>query len=506
MKLISCYNPQVVFNKYSQELVVARCGKCPACLNARSASWVERLDLEMQNHKYTWFATFQYDELNVNQLVLLRPEDSPSSFPCYLDSETGMIVDLGDVPDVKQHDIDYCNNTKVLLVHRYKDFQLFMKSLRKKIKELFPNERIRYYVAFEYGPQTFRPHLHPLFFFDSAPLSQIFPELLCTYWKYGNVFDPHIVSGSNATYVASYLNSFARQPKIYLHPYIKQKALFSKRPPIGTETLTKETFLRFFNSENGRFTIFRKDLSKFRDVSLWPSLRHRIFPKIVGFDRLSHCDRTLLYSKGQLPEYQARDYQKVKESLSNPYWQPYLNLFYSPCKYEHSKRFVFNVESLSRFVTSVVTVCNNCRLYGIDLEMYVTKIENYYETLKREELRDFYFMQNDYFKEHSLKEFLYLNPNFCLSVFKKTPSMLKDWQRFYIELYYPELLLKDEPIILQYNQCAAYRQLRGLHDKIYFDNTKVKENNDYLMANKDKFNNIITYNQELENYVQSEII
>ena len=403
MKLISCYNPQVVFNKYSQELVVARCGKCPACLNARAASWVERLDLEMQNHKYTWFVTLQYDEFHVNQMILLRSEDSPSSFPCYLDSETGMIVDLGVVPDVKQHDIDYCNNTKVLLVHRYKDFQLFMKSLRKKIKELYPNERIRYYSAFEYGPQTFRPHLHSLFFFDSSSLSEVFPELLCSYWKYGNVFDPHIVSGSNATYVASYLNCSARLPKIYLHPYIKQKALFSKRPPIGFETLSKETFFRFFNSENGRFTIFRKDLSKFRDVSLWPSLRHRIFPKIVGFDRLNHCDRTLLYSKGQLPEYQARDYQKVKQSLSKPYWQPYLNLFYTPCKYEHSKRYVFNAESLSRFVTSVVTVCNNCRLYDIDLETYVTKIENYYETLKREELRDFYFMQNDYFKECSLK-------------------------------------------------------------------------------------------------------
>lgn len=504
MKLISCYNPQVVFNKYSQQYVVARCGKCPACLNARAASWVERLDVEMQNHRFNWFVTFQYDEFNVNQFVLLRKEDSPSGLPCYLDNETGVIVDLKDVPNITKADIDYCYNTKVLLVHRVRDFQLFMKSLRKEIYNRFPDEKIRYYAAFEYGPQTYRPHLHILFFLDSPLLSEIFPELCRTYWKYGAVFDPHIVCGSAATYVASYLNCSARLPKIYLHPYIKQKALFSKRPPIGFASLSKETFLELFSAKDGRFTIYRKDLHKFCDISLWPSLRHRIFPKIVAFDRINHYDRVLLYRKGERPEYQTRDYEAIRLDLSSDYWKPFLSLFYTHCKYEHSKRFVFNVEALTRFVSAVVTVCNNCKLYGIDLEDYVTRIENYYDDAQKSELKQFYFMQNEYFKEHSLKDFLYLNPNFCLSVYKKRPCDLKDWQRYYINLYYPELLKFDKPIILKYRDCAAYRELRGLHDKIFFDNTKVKDNNDYLMANKDKFNNIITYNQEIENYVQSE--
>ena len=43
---------------------------------------------------------------------------------------------------------------------RKRDYQLFMKRLRKA----FPNDKIRFYAAGEYGPKTLRPHYHAILF------------------------------------------------------------------------------------------------------------------------------------------------------------------------------------------------------------------------------------------------------------------------------------------------------------------------------------------------------
>ena len=115
MKLFNCYHPKIVTNRYTGEKVVARCGKCPACLDARSASWVQRLDEEMLHFKYTFFATLQYDEQHVPQIALLDKNERPSNMPAYINVSTGHVFDLADVSDVTQADINYCENTKFLL-------------------------------------------------------------------------------------------------------------------------------------------------------------------------------------------------------------------------------------------------------------------------------------------------------------------------------------------------------------------------------------------------------
>ena len=43
---------------------------------------------------------------------------------------------------------------------RKRDFQLFMKRLRKK----YSDDRIRFYACGEYGSETFRPHYHAILF------------------------------------------------------------------------------------------------------------------------------------------------------------------------------------------------------------------------------------------------------------------------------------------------------------------------------------------------------
>ena len=320
MRLFNCYHPKLVVNKYNKELVVARCGKCPACLDARSSNWVQRLDIEMASHPYTFFGTFQYDEYNVSQLIRLRECDNPNDLPTYIDGDSGEIFSLSDCPDVRQVDIDYCNNTKVLIVCNTKDFQLFIKRLRKHITKYYgETTKLRYYCAFEYGPQTFRSHAHCLFFIDSPLLAKDFAELCAKYWKYGNVFDVHSVSGSASQYVASYVNCFANLPKIYLHPRLRQRALFSKTPPIGSFEFSKETFKELFNKGVGSFTFYRKDVHEFRDVPIWRSLQDKLYPRITAFNRLSHFDRVALYRKGLHPYFRFRYYPRILKMMRSSY-------------------------------------------------------------------------------------------------------------------------------------------------------------------------------------------
>lgn len=510
MRLISCYHPKVVINKYTGKQVVARCGKCPACLDARSASWVQRLDEEMLHHKYTFFATLQFDEQNIFQVVLLDPSDRPNNMPAYINYSTGQIFDLADISDVSPADIQYCEDTKFLGIHNISDYQNFIKSLRKEIFEKY-NESIRYYFALEFGPSTFRPHAHSLFFFSSSLLAKDFGKLLVKHWKYGYVFDPHPVSGSASQYVASYVNSFVSLPAIYRHKDLCQKSLFSKRPPIGSFTWSEETFKRLFDSSLSELTLFRKSSERFIHVPFWRFISDRIYPKIVAFDRLSYTDRITLYELGkrfiedtssfacftsvnERSRISEINIMYLANFLNRPYWSFYRDLFKTKLPFAHSKFYGLNEDSLVRFIRITSRVAMNCLSWNVSIADYVTKIEKYYYDLEKKQLTDYYHLQDEYFKSHPIKDFLSFNPNFCYSVCGLTPDLLQPWHKVYLSYYAPDLLSEDKPIFIDYRKCSAMQSLRGLHEKIFFDNTKQKKANDYLLANKDKFQNIINFN------------
>lgn len=106
------------------------CGKCIGCNLARSRDWANRCMLELKYHDQAYFVTLTYDEDHVPRNII--PVD-----------------DYEDTGQVVEHQTLY-----------YRDFQLFMKRLRKA----FPNDKIRYFMAGEYGTKTFRPHYHAIIY------------------------------------------------------------------------------------------------------------------------------------------------------------------------------------------------------------------------------------------------------------------------------------------------------------------------------------------------------
>lgn len=499
MRLTPCYSPKAVYNKYLGTVVVTRCGKCPACLNARAASWVTRLDLESQCYKYTFFVTFQYDEQHVNQLVRLRPEDCPDDDIYYIDSETANIIALSDSSKVvTDSDIQYCNNTKILLVPSVRDFQLFLKSLRKFISKKY-DERIRYFNTFEIGPTTFRPHCHTLFFFDSDSLAQDFGFCCSRFWRYGAVFDPHPVNGSAASYVASYVNSFSLLPAIYLHPQVRQKSTFSKNPPIGFGFLAAKNLREVITSRLVELTYFRASDSSFIHVPLFRSFESRVFPRLPRFGLLSDVERVSLYGLVYvLPFFeQATIYDLSLTAFCCRYLlqlKGFVKTYIKMCFEDDEGN--FNFDGLVRFVRLLFTFNRNRLECGFSVTEYVEYIVEYYENKESYQLSEFLNLQSSYFEEHSVREYLLMFPNFIAEVSGKPFGSLKDWHKYYLNLYGYNFC--DSDIVkLRLSDCFDYRELCGLHDKLFYSNTKSKVNNDYLLAHKDKFGNVISYYDSL---------
>lgn len=102
------------------------CGKCIGCRLEYSKQWANRCLLELEYHKSAYFVTLTYDDAHV-----------PVTW--YSDPSTGEAI--------KGYTL------------RKRDFQLFMKRLRKNT-----GQELRYFMAGEYGSKTFRPHYHAIIF------------------------------------------------------------------------------------------------------------------------------------------------------------------------------------------------------------------------------------------------------------------------------------------------------------------------------------------------------
>lgn len=141
------------------------CGQCVGCRLERSRQWAIRCMHEAQMHTENCFITLTYDD-------------------AHLPSDRSL---------------------------HYRDFQLFIKRLRKR----YPGRRIRYYMAGEYGENFGRPHWHACIFgldFDDKKLwkrtsanSLLYrSENLELLWPFGysSIGD---VTFESAAYVARYI-------------------------------------------------------------------------------------------------------------------------------------------------------------------------------------------------------------------------------------------------------------------------------------------------------------
>lgn len=540
MHVQNCFHPKTIYNPYTGEKIVTRCGKCAACLNSRAAQWIQRLDLESTCHKYTLFVTLTYDDFNVPQFVRMRKDDYPE--PAYIDSETGVIISAHDIrAQFDRSDWDYISDTKVLNVLHKKDFQDFFKRLRYYFYEC-DKAKLRYYLGAEYGPRTYRPHGHLLLFFDSELCLQRIEEFLSKAWPFGNCYDPHLVSGSAADYCAAYINGLFSLPKIYLHGEIRPFSLFSKSPSIGSGAALSENVRESIVRGDNTMSTFQVSSRTFENVPLWRSIEARRFPRLPRFGSLSHDDRVTLYKLSQeLGEISCVDFARYIEHV---FVKTRTDTFLSRYFNEISRKYVFAYhffdakkdlpkdlqalpflpknytipsdlqavkslsreycfDSLLRFCRILSVFAHNMETFGFSCEEYVGYIENYYEKKYKKKVKEDYKFQDEYFAENPLWHYVYFDKSFYDLVTTTDASSWSDGVHstllylFEDTIPYKEINGGKEIItVLDIPPIEAlpdFSHFVKLHTKIAHDLVKTKENNDYALQHKDKFGNIIKY-------------
>ncbi len=112
--------------KVIREFIEVPCGRCIGCRLQKSKDWANRCLLELDYHESSYFVTLSYDNEHVHHSEFINDD--------------GVVTDI--------------------LTCKKRDFQLFMKRLRKA----FPEQFIRYFACTEYGETTARPHCHAILF------------------------------------------------------------------------------------------------------------------------------------------------------------------------------------------------------------------------------------------------------------------------------------------------------------------------------------------------------
>lgn len=430
MNLSICENPIRVFSKTLHRFIYVKCGKCNTCRNIRNNTWVDRLVQESQCWKYSVFFTLTFDDKHLPVLSL------DSDGHTLVDVNDGFSVDLNDLPNYAS----CCPVKQRLYVHKRKFIpyvtsdivQKFLKRLRYYMFTLLKNtnekKTLRYFIVSEYGPSTYRPHIHGILFFGSDTFASRYEEMLCKAWSFGDV-NSSFVRDSCASYVARYVDCNYALPRVYLHRQIRPFLLCSKQPPIGTLLCTKKELSQIFHKGIVRRTIHDYKRNKFKDVPLWRSLKDRLFPKIQSFDTFSHSQRVTLYgcyryfqgyTLGHHIEYACDstfpddyDFDCFREFLGFVYWIIHQSDDYGVsnntflCSY---LRFLFDQDSLSsrpgsfyclrNFFYISKRVVTQCESFGCSLDYYVDRIENFYSVNALDELKRFYEFQNDFVCKH----------------------------------------------------------------------------------------------------------
>lgn len=188
------------------------CGKCIGCRLKYSRDWADRCVIESREYKENYFVTLTYDNDNV-----------PLSD--FFDNSTGEQMHMNTL--------------------KKRDFQLFMKRLRKR-----GNDGIRFFACGEYGSTTMRPHYHAILFnlhlddleklYEKDGMVYYTSQFLQSVWKKGFVIITSM-TWETCAYVARYVCKKQKNDTTdrYLdefydsHNIEKEFVLMSRKPGIG---------------------------------------------------------------------------------------------------------------------------------------------------------------------------------------------------------------------------------------------------------------------------------
>jgi len=210
------------------------CGKCPPCLQRRSAEWCFRIFQESKDHLSALFITLTYDNDSLNRFEpgsdgkLFQPCITPNGF----------------------------------MTLYTPDFQNFMKRLRK-----VSSNKLRYYAVGEYGGERSRPHYHAILFGASA---EDVEKAWNTSTTYRGLTQAVPMTEATVQYVCKYLHKGKSVPAHANDDRRPEYSLMSKG--IGKRYLT-DAMVKFHRDDITRMYVihngFKKAMPRYYKVRLF---------------------------------------------------------------------------------------------------------------------------------------------------------------------------------------------------------------------------------------------
>lgn len=199
------------------------CGKCIQCVARYQQDWSFRLDEEMTHWKYSYYLTLTYDDCNCPR-ASIPPDVSlryilSSRFPECRERNRYRYDHSGDYDYLFKSRI----NRSILVPTCDKSHvQNYIKRIRERYyRDTGSRLDIKYFLCSEYGPKTWRPHYHVIFF-TNLPLQE-FTNYIVTPWHYGNVDWSHqcIQLNEQGDYmdICSYVSKYICKPQEFVNPY-----------------------------------------------------------------------------------------------------------------------------------------------------------------------------------------------------------------------------------------------------------------------------------------------
>lgn len=303
---IKCLRPQRIRNKYTGEIIITPCGRCEACRLKQAYTRTLKCNLESLSHKYQYFVTLTYDNDSVPTIKLVPLSyngldyevvryrcnhiASDGSLSHYISGDSLGSVTLPNILAMTQlqKKMKFINENNEFYSLDYYDVQLFIKRLRKRIK----NERIRVFTCGEYGPVHFRPHYHLLLWFSNEETFQNIQQYIAESWPFG-IVDASLSYGKSSSYVARYVNGSQYLPSLLK---VRGTKPFSHHSRFLGEAILQSNAETFQSDDYRRIAKRRLSYDGFNsDVVLWRSIKDRLFPRCSGFTIKSEHECVMSY-------------------------------------------------------------------------------------------------------------------------------------------------------------------------------------------------------------------
>lgn len=415
MRVLSCEQPRLVYNKYLKTKLYVPCGTCNTCILSRSSSWRHRLEEERLMHRFCFMLYLSYNDLWLPVYHLSQTREflytddlrHQPRYPNYVSLDDLYLDSFSDkdflIRRAENGGLPFCS---------VRDVQLFKKRLSKYVfQNLGEISSFRSFICSEYGPNTFRPHYHGILFTDSAELARVLPQAVYYAWSFKNgngdrvpfgISECKYVESSAISYVASYLNSVTHYPSFYRFGLFSTFHLVSQNPPLGCFTfLSEEVREMFFKASPVRLTRKRPTEDSFY-VPLGRVYEDRLFPKCVGYRSISSSDRELLYFISRERCFEAETFELFLSRLKSFIFNPFPSFLCGAlCRSAYHRVLLplthgfhpdYDGTLKSIWLTSR-RVFRNCELFSVSPRFYVRQIELYYNNVELFKLKNFYALQ-----------------------------------------------------------------------------------------------------------------